>query len=144
MSREAADWKKYKDKRNMIKNLLFQAREEYVKSKLEEDRADHKKFWRSINKLTGFGKNKMYTGLSEIITPDGAKLRGHDAAIYMNNMYTNAGPNLAKYFTDQWNISDLTIKTNSTFTFEPITEEIVFKLVSDIKISKSTKKLPVF
>ena len=53
-SRDPEDWDNFKRKKNEVKKLLFQAREEYIKDKLEEDRNDPKKLWRSINKLTGF------------------------------------------------------------------------------------------
>ena len=138
LSQDTSDWDKYKKKKNEVKKLIFQAREEYIKGRLEEDRNDPKKFWRSINKLTGFGKSKKNVGLSEIIIEDGQKLMGQEAASYMNNLYTNAGPNLAKSFKDQWVEEDCTIRTQTTFSFGFISEDTVSKLISDIKIAKSS------
>ena len=80
--------------------------------------------------------NGFWKKLSEIIIADGSKLRGKEAASYMNNMYTTAGPNLAKSFTDQWTESDCKIKVQKRFSFASITEKNVSKLVSDIKLSK--------
>ena len=58
----------------------------------------------------------------------------------MNNMYTNAGPNLAKGFQDHWSERDFRNNPGNihTFTFDLITEQAVLKLVSDIKLSKSS------
>ena len=58
LSRDPEDWEKFKKKKNEVKKSLSQGRGEYVEGKLEEDQNDPKKFWRSIVKLTGFGKNK--------------------------------------------------------------------------------------
>ena len=133
-----ADWNLYKKKRNEVKGLLLQAREEYVKGKLEEDKNDPKKIWRSINKLTGFGKNKNKKGLSVIKLESGEILKGIEAANYMNKHYTNAGSNLASKFDDNWDVNDSTIESNGTFSFSFITEQSISKLVSEIKISKSS------
>ena len=64
-------------------------------------------------------------GLSEIIIENGVKLRGQEAATYMNNQYTNAGPNLAKIFKDQWVENDCNINAETIFSFEFITEPTV-------------------
>ena len=49
-----SDWDKFTKKKSEVKKLLNQAREEFVKDKLIQDRNDPKKFWRSINRLTVF------------------------------------------------------------------------------------------
>ena len=56
----------------------------------------------------------------------------------MNNLYTNAGPNLAKSFNEYWTENDCIINAQTSFSFEFITEQCITKLVSDIKISKSS------
>ena len=79
--------------------------------KLEQDKDDPKKFWRSVNQLTGLGKSKTKKGLQEIITKDGISHKGLDAANFMNENYTNAGPKLASNFCDVWNSSDCNIES---------------------------------
>ena len=56
----------------------------------------------------------------------------------MNDYYTNAGPNLASVFPDIWSTNTSTIKCTSKFSFAFITENVVSKLMRDIKISKSS------
>ena len=65
-------------------------------------------------------------------------LRGLDAANHMNEYYTNAGPNLAKAFTNSWTSNDCIIREEHDFSFEFISEQAVSKLVKEIKISKSS------
>ena len=132
------DWIFFRHKKNEVKKLINQAREEFVKVELEQDKNDPKKFWRSINTLTGLGKGKSKKSLSEIITDDGVSLKGSGAANYMNEYYTNAGPNLASKFSDSWSPDDCKIDGDHHFSFGFITEQVVSKLVSEIKISKSS------
>ena len=138
LSKKMEDWESFKIKKNEVKKLLHQAREEFIKDKLEQDKNDPKKFWRSINKLTGLGKNKTKIGLREIITNDGVSVKGLDAANYMNEFYTNAGPNLAAKFNDIWSPSDCVTDRSPGFSFDCISDKAISKLVNEIKISKSS------
>ena len=105
---------------------------------MNQDRGDPKKFWRSINSLTGFGKNKRKNSLSEIINAEGTSLKRLDAANFMIEFCTNAGPKLASNFADCWTDNDFNIPCSSYFSFDFITEQPVVKLVKEIKISKSS------
>ena len=60
-----------------------------------------------------------------------------EAAEYMNNYYTNAGPNIAKKMTSDWKRSD-NLSTISVFEFGFIPEACVQRLLSDIEMSKSS------
>ena len=137
-SKNKDDWEIYKRKKNEVKRLLNQAREEFVKEKLNQDKNDPKKFWHSINKLTGFGKGKSKKGLSEIITNNVTSLKGMEAANFMNSYYTNAGPNLASNFNDTWTVNDCNVDDSPSFSFVLIPEHTVSRLVNEIEISKSS------
>ena len=117
---------------------MNQAREEFVKDRLEQDKNDPKKFWRSINTLTGLGKSKSKKGLQEIKDENGNTLIGLDAANFMNSYYTNAGPNLASAFTNTWSPLDFKICNKYRFSFDFLSEDSITKLVNNIKISKSS------
>ena len=56
----------------------------------------------------------------------------------MNEYYTNAGPTLAREFTDTWEPADCNIENDGITSFEFITEQVVSKLVKGIKISNSS------
>ena len=81
---------------------------------------------------------KAKNGLKEFITSDGLSLKGIDAANFMNNFYTNAGPNLAANFDDKWVSTDCKVCESPGFSFSFITEKAVSKLVNEIKVSKSS------
>ena len=93
---------------------------------------------RSLNDLTGFGRSKSKKGLSNILNDEGKLLDGADAANYMNNFYTTAGPKLATKFKNDWSEDQSKIKTDSAFSFEVISEDTVRRLCKDIKLSKSS------
>ena len=138
MSKVENDWTVFKEKRKEVKNMLIQAKEEFIKGKLEEEKLDPKNLWRSLNDLTGFGRSKSKKGLSNILNDEGKLLDGADAANYMNNFYTTAGPKLATKFKNDWSEDQSKIKTNSAFSFEVISEDTVRRLCKDIKSSKSS------
>ena len=137
-SKKPEDWDLFRKKKNQIKKLLNQAREEFIKNKLEQDKNDPKKFWRSINTLTGLGKNKSKKGLRELKNENGEILKGLDAANYMNTYYTNAGPELASVFSNTWSPTDCILETTHKFSFDILSEQTVSKLVNNIKFSKSS------
>ena len=66
-SKEVDDWEIFKRKRKEVKKLINQAKETYITGKLDEEYQDPKRFWRSLNELTGFGRNKSKSGLSNVM-----------------------------------------------------------------------------
>ena len=59
-----------------------------------------------------------------------------EAANYMNEYYTDAGPKLASTFSDNWSKDQSKIMCNESFSFSIIAEGDINKLVKEIKISK--------
>ena len=59
-----------------------------------------------------------------------------EAANYMNEYYTDAGPKLASTFSDNWSKDQSKIMCNKSFSFSIIAEGDINKLVKEIKISK--------
>ena len=68
----------------------------------------------------------------------GKELRNIEAAEYMNEYYTDAGPKLAEKMRQPWVPSDGLKNITTSFGFEFLTENQVKKLVSEIKILKSS------
>ena len=56
-SKTERDWKMFKQKKNEVKKLLATAKENFVKEKLDELGGSPRKFWRTINDISGIGKN---------------------------------------------------------------------------------------
>ena len=54
-------------RKNEVKKMLSSAKEEFVKEKLEEHEANPRTFWRTINDISGIGKNKNSRKCTKII-----------------------------------------------------------------------------
>ena len=118
--------------------MILEAKEEYTKDLLEQNEGNPRKFWRCINELSGLGKNKNKKSMTKLIDEMGNEFENSDAAEYMNNYYTDAGPKLAQMMNDEWEPAECLKNIKTVFCFEFIPEAQVKKLVSEIKTSKSS------
>ena len=94
-----------------------------------------------MNDISGLGKDKKKKGIEKIMNEAGEELQNLAAAEYMNEYYNEAGPKLAQQIGTEWEATDNLIKhecTFDTFEFIFVREAWVKRLVSDIKISKSS------
>ena len=137
-SSKGVDWVNFRDQNSRVKSLILEAKEEYIKDLLEQNKGNPRKFWRNINEISGLGRSKTRKGIQKIRNEQGDELQNAAAAEFMNNYYTEAGPKLAQKFDTTWEPSQNLKNHKSSFDFNIITEEMVRKLVSDIKISKSS------
>ena len=132
------NWEKFRQKKNEVKKLLSSAKEEFVKEKLGEHEANPRKFWRTINDISGIGKNKSSRKCSKIVDEDNVVYEKQEAAEYLNKYYANIGPNLAKAHNEKWEKEKCNIETSSSFSFQWVTEFEVKRLIKEIKITKSS------
>ena len=132
------NWEIFRQKKNEVKKLLSSAKEEFIKGKLEEHETNPRKFWRTINNISGIGKNKNAGKCTKIIDENNKVHEGQEAADFLNDYYANIGPKLAKDHNKKWEKEKCNIKTSSTFSFQWVTEFKVKSLVKEIKITKSS------
>ena len=133
------DWENFHRKKNEVKNLLRNAKEDFIKGKLEEYGNNPRKFWRMINEMSGIGKNKAKSNsCSKIIDEDGVIYENLEAAQFLNSYYVNVGPNLSKKQDVPWDKTKCTINVESTFSFVWVRESDVLNMIKDIKLSKSS------
>ena len=132
------DWEIFRIQNRLVKRLILEAKEEYTKDLLEQNEGNPRKFWRCMNEISGLGKNKKKNGVSKLIDDLDKEFQNLEAAEFMNEYYTEAGPNLAKKMSQPWEPTECLTKITSEFGFEFITENIVRKMISEIKISKSS------
>ena len=130
------DWNLFKKKKNEVKRLLNNAKENYVKNKLDELEGNPRKFWRTINEMSGIGKNKNGRKCTKIVDENGTVHENLDAATFLNNYYVNVGPSLAKKHEKKWEKEKCKMKCNSTFNFQWVTEREVKQLIKEICITK--------
>ena len=132
------NWKAFRLKKNEVKKLLSSAKEEYVKERLDEHEANPRKFWRTINDISGIGKNKNSKKCTKIIDENKNTYEKQEAAEFLNNHYANVGPKLAEAHKKKWDKNKCNIETSSTFSFLWATEYEVKRLIKEIKITKSS------
>ena len=131
-------WNTFKAKKNEVKKLLNTSKENFVKSKLDELEGNPRKFWSTINDMSGIGKNKNKGRCTKIIDENGQIHENFEAASFLNKFYVNVGPKLAKEFTRNWDKKKCNIETTSTFNFKWVTEGEVKRLIKEICITKSS------
>ena len=131
-------WNFFKNKKNEVKKLLNSAKENFVKNKLDEFEGDPRKFWRTINNLSGIGKNKNGKKCTKIVDESGNVYQDLEAATFLNNFCANVGPTLAQKHKKVWKKEKCKIRTDSSFSFSWVTEREVKNLVKDICITKSS------
>ena len=64
--------------------MLNSAKENYVKNKLEELESNPRKFWRTINDMSGIGKNESCGKCTKIIDENGKVHENLEAASFRN------------------------------------------------------------
>ena len=137
-SKDENDWNLFHKKKNEVKKLLANAKEEFLKNKLDEHGNNPRKFWRVVNEMSGLGINKSKkAGCTKLVDENGTSYENQEASDFLNNYYVNVGPNLANSMDVDWDKSKCKIQTDSVFNFSWITEREIIALVKDIKVSKS-------
>ena len=132
------NWETFRQKKNEVKKLLSAAKEEFVKEKLHEYETNPRKFWRTINDISGIGKNKNSKRCTKIIDSEEKVYEKQEAADFLNNHYASIGPKLAKEHKKKWKKESCDIKVTSSFSFHWVNEIEVKNLVKEIKITKSS------
>ena len=78
------NWETFRQKKNEVRKLLAAAKEEFVKEKLEEHETNPRKFWRTINDISGIGKNKNSRKCTKIVDDNGKLCENLEAADFLN------------------------------------------------------------
>ena len=137
-TKEILDWQNCKSQNNLVKGLIKNGKETFIKDQIEQNSGNPKKFWRYINNTTGLGKNRIKVDTINLVDQNGMEIQGNSAADYMNDYYATAGYQLMKSFNTIWVPNPNIIKEYDGFEFEEIAEYEILKLVKDIQIGKSS------
>ena len=132
-------WHKYRSANSAAKKAVYNSKATYIKSTLNNNSTDPKKFWSEISKLMGTGKDNS-RAIKTIRNETGHIVCDTEAAEYMNDYYVNIGTKLAeKSNSDPWRAHPgFPRQTNQNFSFRIITEKECFTLIKQIDISKSS------
>ena len=137
-SKTDGDWEIFKQKKNEVKKLLATAKENFIKEKLDEHEGNPRKFWRTINNISGMGKNKNGRKCTKIKDESGKILENLEAATFLNEFYVNVGPSLAKNQNEKWEKEKSKIEVTTSFNFIWVQEVEIKRLVKEICITKSS------
>ena len=128
-------WKQAKIFRNRCTNRLRKAKADYVKSNLNNNQNNPKKFWKNIQEIfPQKSKNNKNIILTDMDTDQ--TLESEKVADYINDFFTNIGPKLALKCNSPWvfygNESDNIIENIE------ITPEEVLEVCKTININKAS------
>ena len=122
--------------RNDTTKFIKKVRENYIRDIMEENKADHKKFWREINKLLPSSKTKT---LSDIILEDqntGNTIPNNETADYVNNFFTDVSDEITRDMNEEWTFDGEC--SDEEAPCPDITLEEVNLLVKEMNINKSS------
>ena len=130
------DWKLARDCRNEVKNIVKNAKSEFIKENLNEHQNDSKRFWKTMSNILPSNKDKSANKI--ILKDDKGKIIEDNkiAAGIMNNFFTSIGPKLAANYQDPWSYTGKIIENNIPDIRTNRVE--VLKLIKDININKSS------
>ena len=134
-TKDEEDWIRAKRARNVVGRDLELLRADFLKQQQEEHREDPKKFWQSISKIIPNKKK----GRGTVWLKDGntgEEVPPQNVPNFINEFFTNIGPNLAKVHKEPW----VYYGTTCQHEIDDITtnREEVIRLCKDINIMKSS------
>ena len=89
-------------------------------------------FWRTINDISGFGKNTNSRKCSKVTDENNKEYENQEAADFLNNYYASIGPNLAKAHNMAWEKEKCGITTSASFSFQWVSEFEVKNLIKEV------------
>ena len=129
------DWENARRARNQVGRDLENLRADFLKRQQKNNKGDPKKFWKNISTIVPGKKGETGT----IWLKDGGTNGEGDseyAAEYINQFFTNIGPNLAKKHTKKWEYYGDIINGDMN-SFNTDLEEVI-ALCKEINIMKSS------
>ena len=127
------DWRIARNLRNQTKLLVKNAKIDFIKEQLEENKNDSKKFWRNIKiVLPDSNTGKQIFLHDETNTP----IPETETANYINEFFTSIGPKLARKDISNYQYSGQ--KYPSNFSLNEVTSEEVLNLAKGVNITKSS------
>ena len=128
------DWNIAKFLRNETGKLIETVKKQFFEDEYLASKGNPKRFWRNIYNIIPKRKNK-----SEVIHlkhDDTVEIPQNETSNYINEFFTNIGPELAKNYNKEWKYYGSEL--NEVINDIDINEGKVFDLVKNIDISKSS------
>lgn len=148
-SKDNKNWEKAKKTKNELNFDCKQAKGDYIKNKLNENKLNPRKFWEVLTPLVNPQKVKIISELSLRDADTNEIIHKENTANSMNKFYfINIGEKLATLIEpplnseliplENANNNTISIDPNLTFKFRPIEQEEVWNIVKEIQTDKSS------
>ena len=129
------DWEVARRLRNQVGRDIRNLRADFLKSQQEVNREDPKKFWKCVSSVLP-GKRGSLGNIWLKEKDTGADIELESAAGYINEFFTNIGPNLAKNHKADWKYYGKTVPDSAENISTDLEE--VEKLSKGIEVMKSS------
>ena len=128
------DWDVARRYRNDCLAKIRKAKSEYIKSELDFNKNDSKKFWKNIHEIlpSNNKSNKKILLTKPELHED---VLDADTAEYINDFFANIGPNLASSFNTPWHYDGL--ENDNNIDDIVATSEEILKFCHEIDTNKS-------
>ena len=133
-TKDPNDIKAAKILRNAVKNMVRVAKADFVQDYLDDEGTTSKKFWEKVQYVTNSGAHCPQINLINKL--NGEPVPQIDTPEYINEFFTNIGPNLAEQFQNEWvdNLPSVEHCMLNDFVF---TERDVIEVIKDINVHMS-------
>ena len=138
VSKNPADWKKFKDARNTCNNKIRQAKTDYYHQYFKTNSGNPKEIWKSINEL--MSRNAKSDKISHLTCNDRVISDSADLTECFNNHFAEIGLKLRSDEPDELNncsFGDYLKQADTVFTLDLTTPSAVFKLLSSLQEGKA-------
>ena len=120
--------------RNDVKDMIRNAKRNFIQDELENDVGSSKRFWEKINHILPARESGNTIRLIDQTSEQ--PVEDNMLPSYINSFFTDIGPNLANKFRDDW-VDDLTVYEGEEIGDIHIDEQYMEKLVKDINVHKA-------
>ena len=121
--------------RNETKDKIRRAKRDFIQEELNNDLDSSKRFWKKVNLIL---PNRDSGNMIRLIDQEGGKqIDEIDTPDFINNFFTDIGPNLASKFDDVW-VDDLPPFVRDALGDIHVDEQILEKVVKDINVNKAS------
>ena len=141
-SNSTEDWKRYREMKNSINNRIKRAKKDYYNKKFSACSNNPKEMWKTINNIL-CRQAKPGNTISCIKTQNTNIYEYKELAEKFNEYFTEIGPQLASKLSplessDVIDFRDYIPTVQSAFRLQPVTENIVYNIMTKMSPNKAT------
>ena len=133
-------WNIARHLRNRTNSNIRSAKREFILNEFEENKSDHKRFWKNIRRVMPDSKGDSRQEIR--LTGDDGNVERHETAAFINDYFINVGKvpldALQPIVGEEDDDGPGTDGPSEFLEFQRVTEREVYKFIKEINISKSS------